>query len=179
LTRVAAGAAVLGATVLLAPPLHAQAATGALAVTIVDAAGAPVSGASILVDGPDGARLATTDGGGEATLLHLRPGHHRVRVPPEAAEGDVLVGAGGTTRATLRLSATTREVFTAATTLGPGGRATIVDDAGLRALPRPADPWSVLRDVPGVVLDRVDVGGSETAQQSLVISRGDAGAGAA
>jgi hypothetical protein len=179
LTRLAAAVGVLGAAVLLAPPLRAQAATGALVVTIVDAAGAPISDAAILVDGPDGPRLATTDGGGEATLLHLRPGHHLVRVPPEAAEGDVVVGAGGTTRATLRLSATTREDQTAAMTLGPDGRATIVDDAGLRGLPRPADPWSVLRDVPGVVLDRVDVGGSETAQQSLVISRGDAGAGSA
>ena len=48
----------------------------------------------------------------------------------------------------------------------------------IRARPRPSDPWSILRDTPGVVLDRVDVGGSETAQQSLLISRGDAGAGA-
>jgi hypothetical protein len=48
----------------------------------------------------------------------------------------------------------------------------------IRARPRPSDPWSVVRDVPGVVLDRVDVGGSETAQQSLLISRGDAGTGA-
>src|SRR5436190_13502226 len=47
----------------------------------------------------------------------------------------------------------------------------------LRARPRPSDPWSILRDVPGIVLDRVDVGGSETAQQSLVLSRGDAGTG--
>lgn len=49
---------------------------------------------------------------------------------------------------------------------------------GIRRRPRPSDPWPILRDVPGVVLDRVDVGGSETAQQSLLISRGDAGAGA-
>jgi hypothetical protein len=48
----------------------------------------------------------------------------------------------------------------------------------LRARPRPSDPWSILRDVPGIVLDRVDVGGSETAMQSLLISRGDPGSGA-
>src|SRR6185503_10485951 len=50
--------------------------------------------------------------------------------------------------------------------------------AGLRSVPRATDPWSVLREVPGVVLDRVNVGGSETALQSLVVARGDAGAGA-
>lgn len=44
--------------------------------------------------------------------------------------------------------------------------------------PRPSDPWSALREAPGVVLDRVDVGGSETGQQSLLVSRGDGGTGA-
>lgn len=39
------------------------------------------------------------------------------------------------------------------------------------------DVWSLLRDVPGLVLDRVAVGGSETAQQSLVIAAGDPGSG--
>jgi hypothetical protein len=45
-------------------------------------------------------------------------------------------------------------------------------------MPRPSDPWSVLRDVPGIVTDRVNVGGSDTAQQSLILSRGDPGRGA-
>ena len=49
-------------------------------------------------------------------------------------------------------------------------------DAGGR-LPRPADPWSLLRDVPGLVVDRVDVGGSETGQQPLVVTGGDPGTG--
>ena len=44
--------------------------------------------------------------------------------------------------------------------------------------PRPADPWSVLRDVPGVVVDRVNVGGSDSEQQSLLVSHGDPGTGA-
>jgi len=48
----------------------------------------------------------------------------------------------------------------------------------IRGRPRPSDPWSILRDVPGIVLDRVDIGGSETGQQSLLVSRGDAGSGA-
>lgn len=46
-----------------------------------------------------------------------------------------------------------------------------------RRAPRPADVWSLLRDVPGILLDRVDVGGSETAVQSLVVSKGDPGPG--
>ncbi len=52
------------------------------------------------------------------------------------------------------------------------------DTPNLRALPRPADAWSVLREVPGVVVDRVNVGGSDTALQSLLVSHGDPGTGA-
>jgi hypothetical protein len=59
----------------------------------------------------------------------------------------------------------------------PTERSTRFTADQIHARPRPSDPWSIVRDVPGVVLDRVDIGGSETAQQSLLISRGDAGAG--
>jgi CubicO group peptidase (beta-lactamase class C family) len=47
----------------------------------------------------------------------------------------------------------------------------------LRRVPRASDPWSVLRDVPGVLVDRVNVGGSDTALPSLVVANGDGGAG--
>jgi hypothetical protein len=57
-------------------------------------------------------------------------------------------------------------------------RATLFDHDALLDTPRATDPWSVLRDVPGVLVDRVNVGGSETAQQSVLVSYGDAGAGA-
>ena len=60
----------------------------------------------------------------------------------------------------------------------PTERATRVERDDLRARPRPSDPWSAARDTPGVVVDRVDVGGSETAQQSLLVAGGDAGGGA-
>ena len=59
----------------------------------------------------------------------------------------------------------------------PDGRTSFSAD-DLRGLPRPADPWSVLRDVPSVVLDRVNVGGSESEVQSLLVARGDPGIGA-
>ena len=60
----------------------------------------------------------------------------------------------------------------------PRDRRTVFTADDLFRAPRPADPWSLLRGVPGVVVDRVDVGGSETAQQSLIVSHGDAGGGA-
>jgi dipeptidyl aminopeptidase/acylaminoacyl peptidase len=58
----------------------------------------------------------------------------------------------------------------------PEGTVFSADD--LQSVPRPTDPWSVLADVPGVVVDRVNVGGSDTAQQALLVSHGDNGTGA-
>ena len=60
----------------------------------------------------------------------------------------------------------------------PTASGTVLEREALAGRPRPSDPWSAARDTAGVVLDRVDVGGSETAQQSLLVARGDGGAGA-
>ena len=171
---------VLLAVLAGAPSLLAQAATGALRVLILDASEQPVAGASLSLTGADSA-VATTDARGQATFLHLRPGRHHVRTAQgsEATEADVAVGSGGTTRLRLRLAGSAVEAETRAALALPFDRATRTDEDALRNTPRPADPWSIVRDVPGIVLDRVDVGGSETAQQSLVISHGDPGTGAA
>src|SRR5204862_1265068 len=109
--------------------------------------------------GAGGGRDAVADGRGVALLLHVRPGLHRLRASARAgaAEGDVWVGAGATTRVALRIAAAASpETPAAVVASGSADRGTRFDDEALRALPRPADPWSLLRDVPGVVLDRVD-----------------------
>ncbi len=46
-----------------------------------------------------------------------------------------------------------------------------------RRSPRLGNLGSLLRDTPGAILDRAGVGGSETAQQSLVVTKGDPGTG--
>lgn len=61
----------------------------------------------------------------------------------------------------------------------PDDQATTFDEKDLRQIPRPADAWSVARDVPGVVVDRVNVGGSDSALQSILVAGGDPGTGAA
>jgi hypothetical protein len=61
---------------------------------------------------------------------------------------------------------------------GPADAGRLFTADALRSVPRPASVWSLLAEVPAVVVDRVDVGGSETALQSVLVSRGDTGAGA-
>ena len=49
------------------------------------------------------------------------------------------------------------------------------DRAMLNEVPTARDPWVLLQFVPGVQLDRINVGGSESGQQSIVAARGDDG----
>ena len=67
---------------------------------------------------------------------------------------------------------------TASPPAAPRDRTTTFDEQELRRIPRPTDPWSVARDVPGVVVDRANVGGSDSALQSILVAGGDPGTGA-
>jgi len=44
----------------------------------------------------------------------------------------------------------------------------------LQGLPSSRDPWVVLQTVPGVIVDRVNVGGAESGQQSNFLGKGTA-----
>src|SRR5205085_688148 len=45
----------------------------------------------------------------------------------------------------------------------------------LQNIPSSRDPWVVLQTVPGVIVDRVNVGGAESGQQSAYMAKGAAG----
>ena len=48
----------------------------------------------------------------------------------------------------------------------------LISNNELQLIPTARDPWVVLQTVPGVVVDRVNVGGNESGQQSQYIARG-------
>jgi len=49
---------------------------------------------------------------------------------------------------------------------------TSITNQELQNIPSARDPWVVLQTVPGVIVDRVNVGGSESGQQSNYIAKG-------
>ena len=52
------------------------------------------------------------------------------------------------------------------------GTSTTLTNAELAETPQSKDPWAVLKTVPGVIVDRVNVGGNESGQQSGFIGKG-------
>src|SRR5262249_6040487 len=128
-------------------------------------------------------RTAMTDGEGGAVFFHLGHGEWQLRLLPG--------GGGAVLTTTVRLDpgahhCVALEILTAeAESLRSGSVACDTDPPGTtfpiaerRELPQTADPWSWLRQSPGVVLDRDDVGPSGTGQQSLLVTPGDPGTGA-
>src|SRR6185295_9686919 len=52
------------------------------------------------------------------------------------------------------------------------GTITTLTAEELQGTPQSKDPWSVLKTVPGVIVDRVNVGGNESGQQSGFVGKG-------
>ena len=58
------------------------------------------------------------------------------------------------------------------------GTSTTVSLEELQNVPSGRDPWVVMQTVPGIIMDRVNVGGSESGQQSGYQAKGASGADA-
>ena len=178
--RVAPAACVAWLAGGVAPEALSQGLSSTLVVTVADVQGRPLP-AEVQLDGPAFRLIRPTDARGQAFFPHLTPARYRI----EATAGEkscvpreIEVGAACATL--IRCTPGTAESAPPELSVTTQGcdQATWASAAEVGRVPRPADPWSVLRDVPGILVDRVDVGGSETAQQSLLVSRGDLGAGA-
>ncbi|PYQ14701.1 MAG: hypothetical protein DMF80_11580 [Acidobacteria bacterium] len=172
-----------GPAVLLLPAvLRAQAATGSLDLDVHRADGGPIAGAEARLEAGRLDRAGETDERGRLFLAHLRPGAYRLRV---SAPGFTTTGQRldlGPAAYSLEVALCAVPCESAAPLFEPRvvslEHSTTFGEEDLRQVPRPADPWSIARDVPGVVADRVNVGGSETALQSTLVTAGDAGPGA-
>jgi len=171
---------VLLSALLLAPPAWAQQQTGRIDGIITDASGAVVPGATVLLTGATTAQLETsTTGNGDYHFLNLSPGTYTVtaKLPgfADVVRQNVIVQTGGSTQIDLQMrpSGVTEAVtVTGASPVIDTKRTTneiTFDQAQLQEIPTARDPWVLLQQVPGVLVDRVNVGGNESGQQSVFI----------
>ena len=161
----------------------AQVYTGRIDVTVVDSSGAVLPGVTVELTGPR-ASSAQTDALGRLAFLGLPPGTYAVsaslsgfsqytnRNIPVAGTGGVplkiVLAVGDITQ--------TVEVTAESPVIDPRRTATTtnVSNEELQQIPSARDPWVVLQTVPGVIVDRVNVGGAESGQQSNYQAKGAA-----
>jgi Carboxypeptidase regulatory-like domain/TonB-dependent Receptor Plug Domain len=167
---------------LAAADAYAQIGTGTITGTVTDAQGAVLPGVSATLAGTDRTNTAVTDESGKYRFLGLAPGFYNVTLVLQGFSTvalervEVRVGQTVDLPTQLRIAAVTE-------TLTVTGESPIVDTKQmgtatnftadeLSKIPNSRDPWALLRTVPGVVMDRVNIGGNETGQQSSFVGRG-------
>ena len=157
------------ALLALAIPASAQQFTGRIDLKIVDSTGGVLPGVTVELTGQE-QHTAVTDETGEAHFLNLAPGIYKVTAKL-ASFGDymnekvqVAAGLSVPLRVTLSPAGVDAAINVVADTptIDPKKTATIttVPNLELQELPSSRDPWVVLQTVPGVIVDRVNVGGA-------------------
>ena len=163
-------------------PALAQSPAGTIAGRVADATDLALPGVTVTVQGVDITRTFTTDGEGRYRFLDLAPGDYKLTSTLQGFTTNVrervVVGVGQTVElpVTLAIGALTETVNVTAPSpmvdAKQTGTATSVTYDELSNIPTSRDPFSLLRSINGVLVDRVNVGGNETGQQSNFVSKG-------
>ena len=178
--------AVLLAALLLAAtaPAAAQLQTGDLYGTTQDQEGQPLPGVTVTLTGVGAPRVQVTDAQGNFRFLQLYPGTYALTAelqgfsPLEYPDLAVRIGGRSEIELTLNAAVTDTITITGAAPLideRQVNRGTTVAAVELDNVPTARDPWSLLALAPGVQIDRVNVGGNESGQQSGFLGPGAAG----
>ena len=168
----------------MAGPAVAQLQTGDLYGTVIGEDGAPLPGATVTVEGVGSPKVLVTDEKGEFRALALYPGTYKVTTELQGYSTleypDIGVRVGGKTTIEITLSTAVQDVITVT------GEAPLLDERkvntgasitaeALDKVPTARDPWSLLSQAPGVLVDRFNLGGNESGQQSGFTGTGSVG----
>ena len=162
-------------------PALAQQYTGRIDIVVEDSTGARLPGVTVEVTGVQNA-AATTDARGEARFINLAVGNYRVKATlggfNEWLSPQLTVGAGVSIPLNIKMGvagAKEEILVTAEAPVLDNKKQTTAVNIGLDELqnvPTARDPWVVMQSVPGIVMDRVNVGGSESGQQAGFMGKG-------
>lgn len=170
--------------IFITMPVIGQVRTGNIYGTVVDAtSGQPLPGVSVVLTGQKIAPMtAITSMEGHFRFLSLPPDTYTIKASLEGfktlVRKNIIVRVGSNVNLTLKLEQGTinEEItVTAAAPLVDVRKATVATNVtkdALQELPTARDPWVILELAPGVALDRENVGGNESGQQSNFVARG-------
>lgn len=165
----------------LAVPALAQVQGGNIYGTITDEQGAVLPGVTVTISGSDRTLNVTTSADGKYRFIDLPPGAYKVAAAVSGFANttrDVMVRVGASVELPFTLKLASVEQNVVVTAEAPivdtkaTGTATSFTQAELANIPTSRDPWALLRTVPGVMVDRVNIAGNETGQQSNFQSKG-------
>jgi hypothetical protein len=172
---------VLALFAAFAGPAFAQVQGGTIDGTVRDEQGGVMPGVTVMLQGVDATRSFVTDARGAYRFLTLAPGSYKVTAAlagfATLVRDVVIVEVGKSVDLPLVL-----KVAAIAETVTVSGAPPIVDSRAtgtatnytadeFAKIPASRDPFSLVRSVPGALVERVNVGGNETGQQLLVVAK--------
>lgn len=171
---------------LLMGGVAADAQTGAGNVygTVTDQQGNPLPGVSVTLSGIGAAKVAVTGADGQYRFLGLDPGAYSLEAVLDGyssvTQERVMVNINRNTTINVQMSEGIEETITVTAEspllderqIATGATVSKIE---LEKIPSARDPWVIIGTTPGVQLDRVNVGGNESGQQSGFVGPGDDG----
>src|SRR6185436_15194083 len=155
--------------------------TGSLYGIVLDPERSPLPGATVTLSGIGAPQTQLSDAQGRFRYVGLPPGTyslqaHRDGFSPLEVD-NLIVHVGRSTEVEVNLPPAIAETMTVT------GEAPLLDErrfskgntftlTELERIPTARDPWSVVSSTPGVLLDRINVGGSETGTQARIVGPG-------
>ncbi len=159
----------------LAPFVVAQTNKGNIYGAVTDTSGGVMPGASVTITGEFGTNTTISDDTGKFRFLNMDHGNYTITVELSGfatQAREIVLGSGINVDLNFAMNISGVEETITVTAETPvvdirktGTDETIQKDE-LEKVPSSRDPWALLRTVAGVQLDRVNVAGSESGQQS-------------
>jgi carboxypeptidase family protein/TonB-dependent receptor-like protein len=174
--------AALVMALFVATTAAAQVQNGTITGTVKDQQGAVLPGVTATLQSVDATRSTVSDASGQVRFLELAPGPYTLTVSlsgfQTVVRQNLLVEVGKNVDVVLglKIAPVTETVTVVAPTplldAKQTGTATNITAAELKNIPTSRDPFALMRSVPGVLVDRVNIGGNETGQQSNFTMKG-------
>jgi hypothetical protein len=180
---------ILFSVLLLSLTAAAQVRTGSIYGVVTDDQGVPLPGVSVKLDSPYGAPLTmVTDEQGTFRFPNLNPSSRYALTAElqgfkkqERTGIVVVLGQQSKIDVVMEQGAIEEQVTVIAVTPTIDAKKTAVSknvtQEILQGLPTSRDPWNVMQMAPSVIMDRENVGGSESGQQAGYVAKGDPGGG--
>ena len=146
--------------------------------------GSALPGVTVTLTGMGAPQTEVTDASGSFRFPNLAPGSYTLKAElagfGSATRTGLTVSVGQNADIAMTLNASMSESITV-TAESPlldvrkAGTATSVTKIEMEKIPTSRDPWTVLQSVPAVQVDRINVGGSQSGQQSVYYAKGAQG----
>lgn len=168
---------------LVAVSGYAQFQTGNIYGKVVGKDGGVLPGVTITLTGVGAPQTAVSGPQGEFRFINLSPGTYSLNAELSGYGSAVRTGIGvrvaqnADVTITLSPSVTQSITVTAEAPLldvRKTGTGIDIPKVELEKIPSGRDPWVIMQQTPGVLLDRINVGGNESGQQSGYVSKGEA-----